>query len=79
MSDDGDNSSSYQPALAAAEEYIKQTGTGAGEGDVDVAVLPVLSSIWDCYWQPGKSMRIYLIVCGCITEIQTDIMSSGKN
>jgi hypothetical protein len=36
MSDDGDNGSSYQPALAAAEEYIKQTGTGAGEEDMDI-------------------------------------------
>jgi hypothetical protein len=45
MSDDGDANSSYQPALAAAEEYIKQTGTGEGEEDADAAVLPVLSSI----------------------------------
>jgi hypothetical protein len=48
MSDDGDDGISYQPALAAAEEYIEETGTGAGEDDVDAAVLPVLSSIWDC-------------------------------
>ncbi len=48
MSDDGDANSSYQSALAAAEEYIEQTGIGAGEEDVDAAVLPALSSIWDC-------------------------------
>jgi hypothetical protein len=48
MSDDGDANSSYQPALAAAKEYIKQTGTGAGEEDVDTAVFPVLISIWGC-------------------------------
>ncbi len=30
------------------EEYIKQTGPGAGEEDADAAVLPVPSSIWDC-------------------------------
>jgi hypothetical protein len=48
MSDDGDANSSYQPVLAAAEEYIEQTGTGAGEEDADAAVLPVPSSIWDC-------------------------------
>ncbi len=27
----------------------------------------------------GKSMRIYLIVCGCITEIQKHTMSSVMN
>jgi hypothetical protein len=48
MSDDGDANSSYQPAVAAVEEYIKQTGTGAGEEDADAAVLPVLSSNWGC-------------------------------
>jgi hypothetical protein len=49
MSDDGDGGSSHQPALIAVEEYIKQTGNGAGEEDVDdAAVLPVLSSIWEC-------------------------------
>jgi hypothetical protein len=36
MCDDGDAGSSYQPALAAAEEYIEQTGTGAGEEDADI-------------------------------------------
>jgi hypothetical protein len=48
MSDDGDNNSYYQPALAAVEEYIIQTGTGTEEEDVDAAVLPVLNSIWAC-------------------------------
>ncbi len=57
MSDDGDDGSSYQPALAAGKKYIEQAVTSAGEEDVDIvnllnevdaAVLPVLSSIWEC-------------------------------